>query len=102
MAVLLRELLPFLFLLIPGFLVFREWQVRRGRRVADWRSETHALPEGGFVVELRKSGEHAQTVARIPADLPHEEFAQRMAEAQSEADGNAAVLNSRDRGRRRR
>lgn len=102
MAVLLREVLPFLFLLIPGFLVFRELQVRRSRRVADWRSETHALPEGGFVVELRKPGEHAQTVARIPADLPNDEFAERMAEAQSEADGNAAVLNSRDRGRRRR
>lgn len=100
MAVLLREVLPFIFLLVPGFFLFRVWRARRSR-IADWRSETHALPEGGFVVELRRPGEHAQIVARIPADLPHDEFAERMAEAQSEADANAAVLNSRNRARRR-
>lgn len=75
-----------------------EWRVRRRRASAEWQVETRGLPEGGWRVELRREGEPSQTVARIPAGLPYDEFSQRVAEAQSEAEAGAAVLNS---GRRR-
>ncbi len=51
-------------------------------------------------MELRCEGEPPQAIARIPAGLPHEQFAERLAEAEAEADADAAVLNSRRRARR--
>lgn len=94
MAVLLREVVPFLLLSIPVFFAVREWRIRRRSQSAPWRADTHSLPEGGFAVELRRAGEPSQTVARIPSGLSYDEFSQRLAEAQAEADATAAALNS--------
>ena len=99
MAVLLREVVPFLLLSVPLFFFAREWRIRRRSRSAPWRSDTHSLPEGGFAVELRRAGEPSQTVAKIPSGLPYDEFSQRLADAQAEADAQAAALNSRKRPR---
>ena len=97
MAFLLEVLLPTAFLAAAVFFLVSEWRARRRRGTAAWHSVTRGLPEGGWVVELRCEGEPPQPVARIPAGLPHEEFAERMAEAEAEADADAAVLNSRRR-----
>jgi len=94
LAVLLREVLPLLVVAVVAFLLWREWRSTRRQRAAPWRTETHSVPEGGFAVELRRDGEAPQVVARIPAGLPHEEFSQRLAEAQAEAEADAAVLNA--------
>jgi hypothetical protein len=97
---LLREIvIPVVLLGIPLGLLGWEWRVRRRRARATWHAETRGLLEGGWAVELCREGEPRQTVARIPAGLPHEEFAERMADAQAQAEADAAVLNS---GRRRR
>ncbi len=98
MALLLEILIPALLVAVPVVLVGWEWRVRRRRANAAWHVETRGLSEGGWAVELRREGEPSQIVARIPAGLPYDELSERMAEAQSEAEVTAAVLNS---GRRR-
>lgn len=97
MAVLLREVVPFLLLSVPIIFFAREWRNRRRSRSAPWHTDTHSLPEGGFAVELRRPGEPSQVIARIPSGLPYDEFSQRLADAQAEADATAAALNSRTR-----
>ena len=99
-ALLLEILIPALLIAIPVALVGWEWRVRRRRAQAAWYAETRGLPEGGFAVELCREGEPRQIVARIPPDLPHDEFSERIAEAQSQAEADAAVLNSGLRRRR--
>ena len=97
MAILVREVLPLLIVAAVAFLLWREWRRSRRRRMAPWRMETHSVPEGGFAVELRRDGEAPQLVERIPAGLPHEEFSERLAEAQAKAEADAAALNAAQR-----
>jgi hypothetical protein len=96
-VVLLEVLLASLLLAAPAFFLALEWRARRRRRHAEWTAVTRGVPEGGWVVELRREGEPPQLVSRIPPGLPHEEFAERLAQAEAEADADAAVLNSRRR-----
>jgi hypothetical protein len=101
-GLLLEILLLALLLSIPVALLLWELRVRQRVARAVWHAETRGLPEGGWAVELRCEGEPPQTVARLPAGLPHEEFAERLAEAEAEAEADAAVLNSGRALRRRR
>ena len=92
-VILLEIVLPLVLLAIIGSVIVLERRTRRSRR-ALWAGVTHGLPEGGFAVVLQCDGQPTQLVARIPPGLSHEEFSERLAEAQAEADADAAALNA--------
>ena len=92
-VILLEVVLPVVLVAIIGAVIVLERRTRRSRG-ALWAAQTHGLPEGGFAVVLQCDGQPTQLVARIPPGLPHEEFSERLAEAQAEADADAAALNS--------
>ena len=94
MVVLLLEVvLPIVLVAIIGSVIVLERRTRR-RRGALWAAMTHGLPEGGFAVVLQCDGQPTQLVARIPPGLSHEEFSERLAVAQAEAEADAAALNA--------
>ena len=67
---------------------------KRRLRAARWTPTSRALRSGGHVIELRRAGEPAQLVERIPADVGWEELGDRMAEGMAEAELRAATLNA--------
>jgi hypothetical protein len=72
------------------------WLVRQRRRLAAsarWEARTRALEGGGHVVEIFRTGEPAQEVRRLPADLDWDTLGTELAEAMSEAEARAATLN---------
>lgn len=93
MALLLEIIVP---AVLVAVIVAVLWLDRRGRRrrLGRWESRTQGLPEGGFAIVLECDGQPSQIVARIPAGLPHEEFSERLATAQAEAEADAAALNA--------
>lgn len=93
MALLLEIVLPLVLLAIVATVVYKEWQARH-RRAALWEPRTLGLPEGGFAVVLECDGQPSQVVARIPPGLAADEFSERLAEAESEAQADAAALNA--------
>ncbi len=72
------------------------WLIRQRRRLAAtarWEARTRALEGGGHVVEIVRTGEPAQEVRRLPADLDWDTLGTELAEAMSEAEARAATLN---------
>jgi hypothetical protein len=72
------------------------WLVRQRRRLiarARWEARTRALEGGGHVVEIVCTGEPAQEVRRLPADLDWDTLGTELAVAMSEAEARAATLN---------
>jgi hypothetical protein len=72
------------------------WLIRQRRRLAAtarWEARTRALEGGGHVVEIVRTGEPAQEVRRIPADLDWDTLGTELAEGMSEAEARAATLN---------
>ncbi len=73
------------------------WLIRTRRRAgpsARWEARTHALPEGGHVVEIACAGEPVQVVRSLPGDLDWETLGDELAAAMAEAEGRAATLNA--------
>lgn len=73
------------------------WLIRTRRRESPsprWEARTHALPEGGHVVEIACVGEPVQEVRRLPDDLDWETLGDELAAAMAEAEGRAATLNA--------
>jgi hypothetical protein len=72
------------------------WLIRQRRRLAAtarWEARTRALEGGGHVVEIVRTGEPAQEVRRLPADLDWDTLGTELAQAMSEAEARAATLN---------
>ena len=81
--------------LVIGLPASAAWALWRRRVRAEWRVAIRSTPEGA-VVELVRTGEHSQRVARLnPAD---EEFSTKIEEARSAAMERAAALNVARRG----
>lgn len=91
-------LLDLLIVFIAVWLVLAVlWLVRQRSRTPElperWEPRTHALAEGGYVIELVCRGEPAQPVRRISPDVDSDELGDRLAEAMAEAEARAATLN---------